>query len=446
MAASEPRVNRRRWPVQALTLAACLLSWASSGCLQLNADYSYPVEGQDPREESSSTSSENVNPSTLATAATATQEDSAPAQNPTSTGSGTSPNSQNNTSSTDSSSTSEEPSPSEPGPGSRWIPFTVRNPASNGSVQPGNSASLTLDHAALVAGGAQSNGDDLRIYTIRGGIKTQLHRVLDPESAWGRSDTKLWFNLDSALTESQTETGIYHLVLDANTNKPAQDPQQVFLVYDDFNSPNPELDGWTVDQVGSFGSVDSEISGGQLRLSAQASSNETVRTILRSNRTISVSSLAMEASVSWDSGAPYGCTEETLLGLWSPATFDKRAVWNRRDNDWYLAYERNGGSEFHDAVSASPVDGNMRRHLAYWADGNVSLYTSQGFAGVVRPRLTSFLNPSDGPLLIGFGAGADGAICSNTSRLRVDWVLARMVSGVFEIETALQYAQEFVLP
>lgn len=454
VAAYEPRTTRLILPVQGLTLALGVALLGHSGCLKLNDDYSYPKGSQDPRDEFTSpevdtTTQGTSGTHTPATAAISTQQSSDPAQVSTSDQSQDN-STPNNTSSSGTTSTTttttSDPGPGEPGPGSRWIPFTVHNPSNSQASGVGTSASLTFNHASLISAGAHAKGEDLRIYTVRGGIKTQLHRVLDPASAWGRSDTRIWFKLDGTLNATQTESKIYHLVLDANTSNPAQDPQQVFLFYDDFNAPNPSLDGWAVNRSGTGGMFDTVVSGGQLVMSARASSRNVVRNALRSTKSLSVPGLVLEASVGWDDGTRFGCTEEIVLGLWSPDTMHKRALWSRRDHEWYLVNRGSNGSEYYQDMSAGPANGNLRRRRTYWSKNAVSMYTDNGFSGSLLPRLTGFTSPADGPLILGFEVGADGAICSDTSRLRVDWVYARLLSSVFDIESKLQLGDAFVAP
>lgn len=452
MSSPELQIIAPARPARRLIFAALVACVGQSGCLKLNLDYGYPVGANDPREDGTQPSSGQATQQELSTqppsTSNPTQDPNASVQAPTSTAdTSESQSSPTTTLSSSDSSTSTSTETSEPGPGSRWIPITVRNPISNGVSTIGTSVSLSFDHAALVAGGARADAEDLRVYTLRSGTRTQLHRVLDPESSWGRSDTTIWFRTDAGLSESQTETNVYHLVIDANTNNPAQDPQGVFLFFDDFNAPNPSLERWSVEQSGIGAEFATEVTGGQLVLSARPTINNVVRNTVRASSPFSVSGVVVEASVGWD-GVPGrdGCTEETVIGMWSPNTFEKRAVWNRRDDQWYFAYEGSSGSDYHRVLPASPIDGSLRRHAAYWVDYPVSMYTDGEFAGSLAPNLSGFRSPDFGPLQLGFAAGVDGAICARASRVRVDWVYARAADSVFEIETTPRFADEFVQP
>lgn len=336
---------------------------------------------------------------------------------------------------------------SEPGPGARWIPMTVENPSSTRTAPSGTSVKLTLDHAALVSVGFRSDGQDLRICSVRGATQTQLDRVLGPESAWGRSDTAIWFKIDSDFTRNQSEPDVYHLVLDPNMSPPARDPQEAFLFFDDFNAPNPGLNRWSVEHSGVGGDSSAEVTGGQFVLSARSTSNNVVRTEVRTSQSFSVPGIVVEASVGWDgvSGRD-GCTEETVIGLWSPGEFHKRALWNRRDDEWYFGNRTSTESVRYQRLSSQPINGNPLRHTAYWVDHPFSMYIGTEFVGKLNPTLTAFESPADGALHLGFSAGAGGAICSRTSRVRVDWVLARLADSAIDVATTLRFSDEFVQP
>lgn len=456
VSSTELQFKAPKWRVHRWMLAGLVAGLSPAGCLKLNLDYSYPFGAQDPRDESHPSTtgatqdlSTNTSPGGSNSIETGAGSMPEPTDTPTQSGSPTTePGTDTNTNTSSSSTTSTtDPGLNEPGPGSRWIPMTVENPSSARSAPNGASVKLSVDHAALVVAGASLDGEDLRIYSVRGANRTQLHRVLDPESTWGRSDTAIWFKLDESLSPSQAEANVYHLVLDPNMSSPAQDPNQVFLFFDDFNTPNPSLDGWSVHNTGLGGDFDAQVTGGQLVLSARSTGNNVALTEVRTAQTVSATGLVVESSVGWDSVAGRdGCTEETLIGLWSPGDYHKRALWNRRDDEWYFVNRTSSGTIRYQLLSAQPVDGNLLRHSAYWVQNPFSMYTENNFVASLTPYLTGFTNPGDGPLHLGFTAGADGGICSRTSRVTVDWVLARSAGSVFEVQTTLRLADEFVQP
>lgn len=445
-----------------MILGACVLALGHSSCLKLNLDYGYPVNQQDPREEdpsgdSSSTPSQTGGGAAASadtqgdfsgqTSSSAGQVTSASAETSTDGGTDSSDPSTSELSTDSTNSSSGSIPPTEPGSGSRWIPITVQNPANNRSIPLGASVGLTIDHAQLVTEGANALGDDLRVYSLREGSRTQLHRVLDPQSGWGRSDTKIWFNLDKALNTSETEANVYHIVLDSNTNSPAQDPQQVFLIYDDFNTANPTLAGWNVNTSGADGTFLNQVDNGHLVISATPNASNEVKLSIHSADSFSVPGVAVEAMVSFEmTGDLDGCTRETVLDLSSAGTFYERALWERRDNRFYFVNRTDGSSLDSHRMNTDPLNGDFRRRKFIWAGSSLSVHTNEFSLDNVVPENTSFTTPGAGPLVTGFRVSSDGALCRRTSRVSVDWILARSVGTLADIGATLQLGDAFIEP
>jgi signal peptidase I len=95
---------------------------------------------------------------------------------------------------------------------------------------------FTIDHAALVASGlALANGDDLRVLRWDGAVWTELDRVLDDASSWGTAGTTINFRTVGAIDAGTTST--YWLYLNnPSAVLPPNDPEQVFLVAEDFET------------------------------------------------------------------------------------------------------------------------------------------------------------------------------------------------------------------
>lgn len=336
---------------------------------------------------------------------------------------------------------------SEPGPGSLWIPITVRNPSSNRNAQPGTSASVTIDHAALVTAGTKPSGSDLRIYTIRNGLRKQLDRVLDPESGWNRNDTKIWFKIDDRLSGLQSETDIYHLVIDGNTRNPANDPKKVFLIYDDFNGPT--LQNWTPWAYNSSGGGSASTNIVNHEMVMSASSNSGVQQLaVRSTSLVNVpAGVAMEASLTFENhSATDECRVETLLGIWSETSFDQRALWVRSGPRWRLNNRGSDNSIRVQNLNNTPIATPKRRHTMLWSDAQVTMYSAGQFVGTHSPELTGFTHASDGPLRFGFMVQTNATICNQSSRLIIDWVMVRQAHSSSELETTLRLGDEFVQP
>jgi MYXO-CTERM domain-containing protein len=126
----------------------------------------------------------------------------------------------------------------DPPPGSWWhASWSARREISLESgtavVPAGYSWRVTVDHLAL--GGPPAS---FRVVRWTGSAWQELDRVLDPGSAWNRSDTTLWFKLpvaNPANTSLHQDTFLYYR--NSNALPAPDDPEKVFLFYDDFEAP-----------------------------------------------------------------------------------------------------------------------------------------------------------------------------------------------------------------
>ena len=111
------------------------------------------------------------------------------------------------------------------------------------AVNAGYSASLTFDHAALVAAGeAHFTGDDVRVVHYDGITYTELDRVLDTYSTWDVSDTKIWFQLVNSIGASSVDNEYLLYYGFPLSPPPPADMENVFLVGDDFNDGTLTVD------------------------------------------------------------------------------------------------------------------------------------------------------------------------------------------------------------
>ena len=118
--------------------------------------------------------------------------------------------------------------------------YRSRLTVSTGSaaVDAGYSASITFDHAALVAAGpakSVASGDDVRIYHWDGGSWTEIDRALEPLSSWNNASTKLWFSLVDPIGATSSDANYYLMYGDSTPIAPPDDWANVFLLGDDFN-------------------------------------------------------------------------------------------------------------------------------------------------------------------------------------------------------------------
>ncbi|MFX1482435.1 MAG: DUF2341 domain-containing protein [Promethearchaeota archaeon] len=110
-------------------------------------------------------------------------------------------------------------------------------------VQAGYSASVTIDHAALVAAGkSQTDGDDLRIMYSDGVGIIELDRVLDSDSSWNSPTTKIWFRVQADIPALTSEDHYYLYYGNPSVSSPPDSPDNVFLFYDSFESG--DLSAW----------------------------------------------------------------------------------------------------------------------------------------------------------------------------------------------------------
>jgi hypothetical protein len=133
-------------------------------------------------------------------------------------------------------------------------PYLYRRPIAittgAAEVPPDYSIALQLDHASLVQNNKSlPNGDDLRIYRESKGIFEELHRRLDPTSAWNTGTTTLWFRLKAGIPASATDARYYLFYGDPAAPVPPVDGSEVYLFWDDFTSPTLDPD-WTLLPIG----------------------------------------------------------------------------------------------------------------------------------------------------------------------------------------------------
>jgi hypothetical protein len=93
------------------------------------------------------------------------------------------------------------------------------------------------------------NGSDVRIYRTNGSSFEELHRVLDPTSAWNTATTTLWFRLKSDIPASITDSSYYLFYGDPDAPSPPSDGSQVYLVWDDFTDPSLSP-AWKFEPIG----------------------------------------------------------------------------------------------------------------------------------------------------------------------------------------------------
>jgi hypothetical protein len=173
--------------------------------------------------------------------------------------------------------------------------------ASGATAPSGYSASLTFDHAALVAASkSQADGDDVRVAHWNGTAWTQLDRVLGETSSWNSASTQIWFSTQGSVADGTLDSGYYLYYGDPSALSPPASKANVYLAYDDFTSAtvNATPSDWTVQTGGPWHAVDS---GGNRILRRKATGGTTGRQYLKRNG-ISETNVYVQAKVRMTAG------------------------------------------------------------------------------------------------------------------------------------------------
>lgn len=211
----------------------------SSSCLQINPDYTQLPHRDEAIHEAapSTTSSTGVEPTQSPTDAEAemtTQED------PTSTSdlTSTDPTSSSISSTKSTSSSGLGPVPAN------WRAITINAQQVTKEVNNGYVLDLDFNHQSLVAAGAAIDGSDLSIVVRRGNTQQSLNRVLDPESNWNSTSTKIWFAINEPIPQGTLNNTEYYLVLGDPSLRPISNPETLFFVFDDFENDQLDTSRW----------------------------------------------------------------------------------------------------------------------------------------------------------------------------------------------------------
>lgn len=133
--------------------------------------------------------------------------------------------------------------------------------AGSSAIPPEYSITIQLDHSSLVMNNKSlPSGDDVRIYRTNGVEFEELHRVLDPTSAWNTGATNVWFRLKSEIPASTTDSSYYIFYGDPDAPNPPDDGEQVYLVWDDFIGPSLSPK-WTFEPIGNAKGSATQTSG-----------------------------------------------------------------------------------------------------------------------------------------------------------------------------------------
>ncbi|MDR7523494.1 MAG: hypothetical protein QN168_13650 [Armatimonadota bacterium] len=105
--------------------------------------------------------------------------------------------------------------------------------APNG-VPAGYSVPVTFDHQALVQSGKSlANGNDVRIRYWTGTEWVELDRVLDIQSTWNTTTTRVWFRLQAPIPSGGTSVHYFLHYGDLGAGPPPANADNVFLDYEE---------------------------------------------------------------------------------------------------------------------------------------------------------------------------------------------------------------------
>lgn len=441
-----PRQNghRRRSGAAALSWLPLLVG---AGCLQFNPDFVLP--GSNPAAQNTQQVSQNTpdthtsvtptepsghiiseatsQPSSSSSTSRETTSEASTTWDPTTTGSVTSGSSQTGTSSPESSTTSD--STTTTSAPATWRAITIDARQTTSDVPQGYTFAVVVDHAALVAAGAASNGSDLSIVARRGGTSTSLNRVLDPDSTWNSATTKIWFATDRVIGRGSLNNTEYFLAVGESGLAPVSNVDAMFLSFDDFDAPTLDSKRWSV-HTSSVGTRSlSNIVGG-IRLSA--SRHETYPLVYYSIRYAVrsfPSGIRVEAKTRFAANNLSGSCGRIFPITMRSQSDDSLRTALRSDLSKYGALSFNdvrGINEVDPINSATPTASQWQLHAMTWNGPDIRYYRdsmqllqTQSHGNIKRPDQT--------PLQFELSAGAWKDDCSGSGSLQldVDWVRIR---------------------
>jgi hypothetical protein len=141
-----------------------------------------------------------------------------------------------------SSTTSESSTPTQ------MYRLRVDNGESGGQIGTDSALMVRVDHAAMVAAGADPTGADLWLmYTRDNGQRIKMARALDFDSAWNRPDTKIWFLAAGVVDEGRGDEEHFTLEIGSENGPSVDEPDRVFFFWDDFEQSEASAEKWRFD-------------------------------------------------------------------------------------------------------------------------------------------------------------------------------------------------------
>lgn len=410
------------------------LAMLISSCLKVNTDYDFDSQASPPIAES--TRDQSTEPvgtdqvstptetTTQAPSSTSTGEESSTSLTANSSDTATSSNS----SSTSSDTASEFPVDTNDGV---WTPIKFTLDARASAPAPvGYSMQAWVAHDAIVSQGGDPEGKDLALVYVQGGVGRNLDRWRDPTSTWNHSQTRLWFKSQQALKPGEEQNDVYYLVRGSSVFKPKDDPQQIFLLYDNFKSGSFRPQAWQdVNEAVGNSSIVSTADGISLEVSAPGSQQQ--RRSLRSLWSQPLPGILAETRYRIPTSVNQPCNHMVPLAFESSS--DNR-VWQGLGLDsrqWKRAVYTSGSQselQFNNISNAAPAEnGAWHRYALTWFDNKAEIWRDGVLIDLVENLSQGVSRPSQQAIQLRLAAHAQPGGCTGASRSQIefDWIWLR---------------------
>lgn len=403
---------------------------AFSSCLQLNGDFE-PEYHQDPQghgiEASTSATSSPPHKDTSDTQESDTESSASP--DPHSSGAnGTSTSSQapGPTSSSTKGSSTDQSSSSEPLARTK---IEIDATQVTEALLSGYPIALTFNHQSLVEQGAQANGEDLVIVSKRNQLTASLPRVLDMQSSWNQSETKIWFTIDQDIPAGRRVDDTYFIVTQDPSLSPIDDRSRIFQGFEDFGGTPPSSAQWS-QQLSSEGARSFSTTPDAIVLTAERPSGYPLSYLtLRQQAKSYWPSIRIDVMTRFtNTGLNGDCGRVFPVALRSEGDNRIRAGL-RSDIENYagISYDDVEGINQVAAIpTLAPSSNAWELHSLSWVGKQISYWKDDGLLLNTKSE-GSITRPNERNLHLEFSAGTRAVGCtgSGTLGLEIDWYRLR---------------------
>lgn len=401
-----------------------------SGCLKINADYDF--QSLDTATRADSTLEQSAQPVTTNQTTDATTTLLPSSTNDASTTASTEDSDTRTTSvsnSTSSATSSEFPVDTNDG---EWTPFTISlGPEATRPTPVGYSMQVWVDHSKIVSKGGDPEGKDLAIVYVQGGVGRSLNRWRDPSRPWNHEQTRLWIRSQQPLNPGESQSNVYYLVRGSSVFKPKDDPNQIFLIYDDFQGGSFRSQDWQdLDAAGSSNIVGTS-DGISLEVSAPGSQDQ--RRSLLSVWSQPQTGLLAETRYRVPASVNQPCNHMIPLAFETSSNSRVRQGLGLDFRQWKRAlYSTSQDKLVFNNISNAPSneDGNWHRYALTWLDDKAGIWRDGARIDWVE-NLNQWVNrPSEEAIQLRLAAHAQSGGCAGEKRSQIefDWVWLRSYS------------------